>query len=150
MVGAGTTPRMEAASGEPAIEIDESRRPLVVVTFRGTARDDELDAYLETMTRILLRGEPVATVLDATRSGITPPLQRRRQAEWQRQHADLLRRHAIGAAFAINSSAVRGVLNAILWLAPLPHPYHVAATLADAERWAVARLRAAGVALPET
>lgn len=131
-----------------AIEFDERRWPLVRVTFRGTAADDVFDAYLARMSALVRRGERIATVLDARRAGGTPAVQRRKQAAWQAHHADELRKNVVGTAFVIDLPIIRGVLTAILWLSPLPQPHVVVATLDEADRWALERLHASGVAAP--
>jgi hypothetical protein len=137
-----------AALPPPSIRVDESRRPLILVTFTGVVTDDEFTAYLEAQTRVVLRPEKNVMVIDAMRAGATPPTQRKRQAEWQRQHERALAANSLGTAFAMGSAVVRGVLTAILWVQPLPHPHFVAASLADAERWAMAQILAAGLRAP--
>ena len=82
------------------------------------------------------------------RAGGTPPTQRKRQAEWQREHERAIREYSLGTAFAISSALVRGDLTAIFWVQPLPNPYFIAVSLAEAERWALAQLAAAGLRAP--
>lgn len=130
------------------IDVDESRFPLVVVSFRGVVSDEKFDAYLASMTRRLRRQERYATLIDATQAGQIPALQRKKQAEWQRDHTELLRAYTVGTAFVLGSPIIRGFLTAILWLQPLPSPHHVATTLDEAERWATEQLRAAGLGVP--
>lgn len=139
---------LRVASPLPSIRIDESRRPLIIVTFTGVSTDEEFTAYLENQTRLLRRREKNVIVIDAMRAGAMQPTQRKRQAEWQRQHEEALAAYCLGTSFAIGSAIVRGALTAILWVQPLPHPHFVAASLADAERWAVAQLLAAGLRAP--
>jgi hypothetical protein len=129
-----------------SIEVDETRFPLVVVTFVGVATDAEFEAYLERMSDVMARREVTATVLDASRAGPTPPKQRARQADWIKANADVLRRYSAGSAFVITSPLIRGLLTAILWLAPMPQAHDVFSSRAAAEQWAVARLRARGQA----
>lgn len=136
---------MTSARRGPAIELDEARWPLVLITFRGVVPDTEFDAYLDGLERILLRGGPAVAVVDTREAGLLPGAQRRKQAEWYRDRAEALRSTNLGTAFVIDSTAIRGVLTAMLWLAPLPQPYHVAATFEDAERWVLEKLRAGGV-----
>jgi hypothetical protein len=129
------------------IEIDETRRPIVLVRFIGTATDAEFDAYLVAMTdQVLARRQPTVTILDATRSTTTNAAQRKRQASWLADNAEGLRRYSLGTAFVIRSAAVRGVLTAIFWLQPLDRPYTIVASLGEAEVWAREKLREAGVA----
>lgn len=137
-----TSPRRRAR------EIDESRWPLVIVTFHGAATDEEYEVYLKDRTTLLLRREMHAVLLDASACGPMPPSQRKLQAEWQRQQADLGREYTLGTAFLFTSPMVRGILTAVLWLQPLSYPHHVASTWLDAERWAIERIRAAGLPAP--
>lgn len=130
------------------IQLDESRKPLLVVTFTGVPTDEDFTAYLERQTRVVLRREKNVTLIDAMGVVMVLPSQRKRQAEWQREHEPLLRTYSLGTSFAISSPVVRGFLTAILWVQPLPHPHHVAASRADAERWAIAQLDAAGLHTP--
>lgn len=131
-----------------SIRIDETRLPLVLVTFSGVVTDEEFTAYLEEQTRIVCRREKRVVVIDAMRAGETRPTQRKQQADWQRQHREALALYSLGTSFAIDSAVIRGALTAILWVQPLPHPHFVATSLADAERWAVAQLLAAGLPAP--
>ena len=135
-------------SSIPHIEVDESRRPLLIVTFTGAATDEEFKAYLEAQTRAVLRRQLSVTLVDAMNAAHLQPSHRKLQAEWQKQHVEVLKKYSLGTVFAISSPVVRGFLTAILWVQPLPHPHHVAASRADAERWAVAQLRAAGLSVP--
>ncbi len=128
-----------------AILIDESRFPLVVVTFPGSYSDQEFDRYLETMSGLLQRRTKNVTVLDARQSGSPPAKQRAKQAAWMKDNRALLEQYSCGSAFVISSPIVRGALTAILWLQPMPVAHTVVATLAEAEQWAATRLRAAGV-----
>ncbi len=129
-----------------APRIDLSRHPLVIVTFDGLATDREFEEYLSAMTRqILDRNELSVTILDASRSGRAPATQRKKQAEWLQQHQARLRQYSLGTAFVITSPLVRGVLTAILWMQSLPTPHTVVGTFAEAERWALERLAAAGL-----
>jgi hypothetical protein len=129
------------------IQIDESQRPIVVVTFSGTASDTEFDAYLDAMSkRVLGRRERTVTILDATLSDQTPAGQRKRQAQWLERHADDLARYSLGTAFVIKSALVRGALTAIFWIQPIQGAHVVVGTLPEAETWARARLHDAGLA----
>lgn len=131
------------------ITIDESRRPIVLVTFVGTASDAEFDNYLRGMTeQILARREKTVTILDALRSDQTSAAQRRRQAEWLKSHAEDLRRYSLGTAFVIRSALVRGALTAIFWMQPLDRPHTIVASLEEAETWGRDRLREAGIVPP--
>jgi hypothetical protein len=130
--------------GVAAIEIDESRFPIVVVTFTGNATDAEFSDYLASMTAMMVRrGTHNVTILDARKSGVTPPKQRKMQGEWLKANKERLERQSLGSAFVIDSPLVRGVLTAILWIAPMPQAHIVVSTIEEAEAWAHRRVREA-------
>jgi hypothetical protein len=122
------------------IQFDETRFPIVVVKFAGTATDAEFGDYLSTMSRMLGKKQVTATILDATEAGATSALQRRRQADWLKKNADVLKLYSVGTAFVITSPLVRGALTAILWVQPMPAPHTLVATLPEAEAWAKKQL----------
>jgi hypothetical protein len=130
------------------IEVDESRYPLVVVTFVGQVAEYEFDRYLQTMSRVLQRQARNAIVFDASRAASPNAMRRSKQAAWLKSHRDLIQKYSCGSAFVIASAIVRGGLTAILWVSPIPGAHTVVGTLAEAETWATDRLRAAGVAVP--
>lgn len=130
------------------ITIDASERPIIWVRFVGVASEEEFDVYLTELDRHVLQGEGVTVaILDATRSGETPPRQREKQAEWIKRSAPRLRTQSAGTAFIITSRLVRGFLTAILWMAPLQTPHVVVETEAEARQWAVERLKQRGVVI---
>lgn len=124
----------------PSITLDESRWPLVIVRIVGTPTDDELDAFLAESTVRLQRKEIQVSIIDVSRADRAPATQRRKQADWMRDHENLLRRRSAGMAYVITNPMVRGVLTAIMWLQPLPVEHTVVSTLEEAERWALAQL----------
>jgi hypothetical protein len=130
------------------IEIDDSRYPLVRVTFEGHVADHVFDRYLETMSRLLQRRMKNAIVFDARLAKSPTPMQRSKQAAWLKANRETIQRYSCGSAFVIASAVIRGALTAILWVAPIPGAHVVVATLPEAEAWAIGRLTAEGVSLP--
>jgi hypothetical protein len=131
-----------------AVRIDDSRFPVVVVTFPGSYSDPEFEDYLERMTRLLERKKKNVTILDARQASTTTAKQRAKQATWIKAHDALLKEFSCGSAFVIESALVRGALTAILWLQPMPVQHAVVPTMEAAEQWALRRLIEAGVPLP--
>lgn len=131
-----------------AIEIDESRLPLVRVTIRGTPSEEEFDAYLEAHRRVYARRQRHVTMVDAITAGHIPAVILKKSVEWSRAHEQLIKDCSLGVAFAINSPIVRAAVTTIDWIWPPVRPHHIVATVADAERWAIAQLHAAGLRLP--
>jgi hypothetical protein len=122
------------------ITFDESRLPLVVVTFRGTVTAEEFEEYLRLRCVNLARRKPTAVVVDSRKMVTMSAAQRKRQAEWIDSNREDLRLFTRGTAFVINNPLMRGALTAILWLTRYETPYVVVATLEAAEEWALARL----------
>lgn len=131
-----------------AIEIDDARWPLLVVRFTGTSTDAEFDGYLARLGSFVARRQDFALILDASRAGATPPLHRKKQAEFMAREEVRLRKHSAGTAFVITSALVRGALTAIFWLQPMPSEHTIASTYEEAEQWAVQQLRRRGVEVP--
>lgn len=123
-----------------AIRVDESRFPVIIVTFEDTVPDAEFDAYLARLDAHVARRIRCAFVFDATRAGRSSATQRRKQADWMRANEHVLRTYSAGYAFVISSPLIRGALTAILWLQPMPAPHVVVPTFEEAERWARGQL----------
>lgn len=123
------------------ITFDESRLPLVIVTFRGTASQEEFEEYLRRIGANLARRQPTAVIIDSRQAVTMPAAQRRRQADWIDSNREDLRRYSAGTAFIIESSLMRGALTAIFWLTKYETPYVVVATFEAAEAWAIECLR---------
>lgn len=129
--------------------IEQQRWPLVVVTYDGGIDDAAFEAHLSEYQSVLDRGQRYAAVFDATRAAVPPPRQRHLQAKFMDRHRATLARLCVGGGFAISSSLVRGAMTAILWLAPMPFEHVVVSTRGEAERWALERLRRAGLQAPD-
>jgi hypothetical protein len=128
--------------------IDTARHPIILVTFSGYVSEPEFDAYLASMTKVISRPEKTVTIYDARYAIRNPASQRRKQADWLKQHEEQLRQYSLGTAFVITSPFVRGVLTAILWLQPMVSDYVVVGRMDEAEAWAAKKLRAAGLDVP--
>ena len=124
----------------PFFRLDQSRAPLYVVTFEGTATDAEFDKYLATMTLVVERQRKYGMIMDAMRSERPTSRQRKLQSEWLKDQDANLRAYSAGTAFVIGSALVRGGLTAIFWLQPPSVPTTVVSTLAEAESWVTQRM----------
>jgi len=123
------------------IRIDDTEHPIVTVTFDGDTTDEAFGKYLADMTSLVLdRRLQTLTILDARKATAVSAAQRRAQAVWLRDNARLLARYSLGTVFVIESSIIRGVLTAILWLQPMPGPHIVVPSLALGRVWAKERI----------
>ena len=123
--------------------VDATQFPKVRVRFVGVLTDDAFRAYLAEYGAILAKGERYGIVFDATQAGRPTAVQRRMQSEWIQANDALLRKLCVGGAFAISSALVRGAMQAILWVSPLPFEHVVVEKVADADVWLDARLKRA-------
>ena len=127
------------------IEIETDRWPLFVFRPLALPTDEEVDGYLRALDGNLARCEreqqKTVILIDATHSLGANAQQRRRQADWQLRNAEGCERWVAGYAFAIPSGMVRGMLTAILWLAPLRGGGHVVLpSVEEARAWCDERL----------
>src|ERR1700756_4599376 len=129
------------------IEVDEHLWPLVVFRFHFRPSMEELERYLARQDEMLARRVPMISLVLAEEAKLweTPVL--RRQAEWIKHNEAELRRYSLGAALVMQSPIVRGMLKAILWLQPMPQPYHVCSTVEEALRWLRERVASANASI---
>ncbi len=134
------------------IEFDESRWPLITIRYQAQVDEREFDQLLELLERNIHRtvrtGQKTAVIYDSRSGWSAPPALRKKQAEWMKKHADITRKNCVGIAFVMNSTVVRGVLTAVLWLSDMPSPYRVVGTMSEAEEWCEEQFAMHGLRLP--
>lgn len=121
--------------------IDRDGR-LVTVTFVGGVSDDELAAMLDELKGYVQ--DPVlrpAFVFDVSRGVVPPARQRQTMGQWLRRYHASIRRNCACSAYVLPNAGLRGMLTAILWVAPHPIPHFVCATAAEGRAWARGQLR---------
>jgi hypothetical protein len=113
----------------------------------GTVTSQQFEAYLANSVERLRQGNKFVAILDITEGGAPNTEQRQRQAAWFREHETLLREVHLGVAFIVTSPVIRLALSAIFYFKPMPNPYFVTSQPSEATRWAIPRLREAGLTL---
>lgn len=133
-------------SSAPAIEFTHLEEAILLVTFHHPPSDEEFTAYLEHLSELYRRCQPMSVVIQTLHDSSVPLQQRRIQAQWIREHEKDLRRWSQGTAFVVTSAVVRLGLTSVLLLQRLPMPHVVVKTLDEALAWARSRpqLAAAG------
>jgi hypothetical protein len=91
---------------------------------------------------LLSRRQPYCSIIDLRRATVPSAALRRRQADWQQEHDDALRRYCRGAAFVTTSKLVKGAVIAIGRLQPWPHAVEYFTTVSEARGWAAEQLSA--------
>jgi hypothetical protein len=133
----------------PAILIDESLWPLLIIRFVGTVSDEQFEQYLVRTSAVLQRKERCVSLFDGLQLGMPTASQRNRQVEWLRQDEALMREFLLGTAYVLGSPVHRLMLSMILHVIPPPMPYVVAPSLSSAVAWLGKRLEEAGLELSQ-
>ena len=119
------------------ILLDRSRYPLVVMRGGTSYTQADWDQLMKGMTELVV-GAPFGLIND-TRGGQMPDaLQRRSVAAMYTNHESSVRRHFLASGIVGSSSLINGVLTAINWLKPPPHPVKVFRAEEEAEAWVLA------------
>jgi hypothetical protein len=98
------------------------------------------------------RGERYALISASPRDAVFGAKHRKQVADWsnssrvRQKSAEL----CIGSATLARDALSRGALTAVLWLFKPASPHEVVATPEEGVDWCIAKLRAAGVALPRS
>jgi len=134
------------------IELDESLWPLIVVRYSQKVDEDEFGELLQRLdkniARCIAERTKTAIIYDSRAGYAASPRVRQQQADWMKKNAMITKVNCVGLAFVINSTVVRGVLTAVLWLSDLPAPYCVVGTVGEAEQWCRDRLAESKVQIP--
>lgn len=119
-----------------SIRIDETRWPLVVISWPAEElEDDAIEEFIAASEARLARRELHLSLHDGIRAiGLTSK-QRKRLAEHTRAMEPMLRDYMVAAAIVSPSAIVHGVVTAINWLAPPVFPQKVFSEAAEAEAW---------------
>lgn len=115
----------------------------------GELDEREFDAYLRfldfNVARTAAARTKIALLFDGREVGRVSPSIRRKQADWIKENMDMSRQNCAGFAYVLDSSMVRGMLTAILWLVTMPADYTITATVAEGETWLKQQLATFGV-----
>jgi hypothetical protein len=115
----------------------------------GVVDAARFDAYISEFETLLERNERFAAVFDARHARPLDVRLVEKKAKWMDDNAQRLKRLNVGIAFVIPSPMIRGVLQAILWLHPIPQPYNVCDAMPQALDWIARRLRQNGLRVPD-
>ncbi len=114
---------------------DESRRPLMRMTYQGLCDDAEWRRHVGRMSEWARRGEPYAVVIDARQVGRVPATQRKAITEWIDRDRQHLKVNCAGGALIFSSPIQQGLWTAISWVTPSPIPVKVFRDVSAAESW---------------
>ena len=122
------------------IVIERQDTILTITVFRDY-NDREHEDHLAELSAVMERGKVGQVhrwvVVNDLKVPMSPnATHRRRQADWMKAHDAELRYRTACIGFVMSSAIMRGGLTAIFWLAPLPCPHGIFATMPEAMVWA--------------
>jgi len=113
---------------------DNKLFPIVTVTFTGVKSTDEnFKAYLSKIQSIYDRKTSFLLVFDATHASLPGLRHQLMQANWLKEHNDLITKYCLGTVYIISNALVRGVLRSIFALQKQPCPYIIVEQKVNAE-----------------
>ncbi|WP_437554549.1 hypothetical protein WME97_21680 [Sorangium sp. So ce367] len=116
------------------IELDRSRYPLVVMRSGMDFIQSDWDELMKGMTQ-LIRAGPFGLINDIRGSRMPDAVQRRAITQMYVDYEHETRAHLLASGVVGDSRVVNGVITALNWLKPTPHPFKVFSTFIEAERW---------------
>lgn len=129
------------ASPSPSIAFDLSRHPLVTVRLGGAYSTTEWNHMLLDLMKIVERGR-FALIADTRDAQLPNAVQRRAFIDMYEKNDRLTRAHFLVLGVVGDSIRLRGVITALNWLRPAPHPVEVFTTFEKAEAWVLDQLPA--------
>lgn len=121
------------------IELDLSRYPLVVARIGSSYSDLQWDRMLSELLEIIKRG-PFGLIVDTRNAQMPNAMQRRSFIDMYEKNDRLTRAHFLVLGVVGDSTPLRGVITALNWLRPAPHPVEVFTRLDAAEAWVLNQL----------
>lgn len=116
--------------------IDESRFPLVRITFTGNkSTDQNFQTYLDQTKACYRHGKKLAMIFDASSATIPALSHQKMQANWLKENKNLMQEYCLGTAYVIPNAAIRGILKLIFSFQTQPVPYKIFQTYEEASTW---------------
>ncbi len=129
---------------EQYVRVDREEFPLVIVTFTGAKPTPaNFQEYLNELYANYSPKQPFVLVFDATLARVPGISYQKQQAEWMREHQNLIKSYCLGIAYVIPSTIIRNVLNLIFKIQPDVVDNKVFPNLEESLIWANAQLEAA-------
>jgi hypothetical protein len=128
-----------AVSPSCGIELDLSRYPLVIVRIGSSYSGADWEGMLSELLEIINRG-PFGAIADTRNAQMPNAMQRRSFIDMYERNDRLTRAHFLVLGAVGDSVLLRGVITALNWLRPAPHPVEVFAKFDTAEAWVLSHL----------
>jgi hypothetical protein len=111
---------------EPYVTVDRSQLPIIIVTFTGAIETPEnFEQYLQELNRNYDAKEPIGLVFNAQNAHIPSRMYQKRQADWMRANASVIKSYCRGIAYIVPNPFLRPVLQLIFATQKVPSPSRV-------------------------
>jgi hypothetical protein len=106
-----------------AIQFDDSRWPIVVVRYPHVIDPRDWDAHMARVVGYVKQDQPWGMINDSRGAARPTATQRQGIVNMYDDHENLVRKNWRATAIVFDSQLVVGVLTALSWARPLPHPF---------------------------
>ena len=122
--------------------INQSRKPIIQITFTGEQSTDEnFQAYLDETKACYDDKQKLAMIFDASNVSLPSLRHQKMQANWLKENMSLIEEYCCGTAYVIPNLAVRSILKMIFSFQKQPVPYKIFEIYQDAEVWVSKQLQ---------
>lgn len=122
--------------------IDQSRKPIIQITFTGEQSTDEnFQKYLDETKACYADKQMIAIIFDASNASLPSLKHQKMQANWLKENMSLMEEYCCGTAYVIPNLAVRSILKMIFSFQKQPVPYKIFEIYEDAEVWVSKQLQ---------
>lgn len=116
------------------LELDLGRYPLVVLRHGPSPGDAHFAAIAAGLGELVRRG-PFALINDARGAPMPSAMQRRIIIGFYAAHEREVAANFLACGILGDTALMRGLLTALSWVRPAPHPVRIFATFPEAEAW---------------
>ncbi len=117
------------------IRFDETHWPIVVVKYPARFHQSDFDQHIVRVVGFLKRDVPWAMLNDSRDAAAPNASQRQAIAKLYDDHEERVRKYWRGTAVVFDSPLIAGVLTALSWLRPPPHPFKAFSNYDDGMKW---------------
>lgn len=116
--------------------IDQSRKPIIHITFTGEQSTDEnFQAYLNETKACYADQQKLVIIFDASHASLPSLRHQKMQANWLKENTTLMKDYCLGTAYVISNLAIRAILKMIFSFQKQPVPYKICQKQKEAEEW---------------
>lgn len=131
----------------PGVEITTEYWPMLLVKFDGQQTMRDVDYFIREMNAAHARKTPYASI-SLMRKYSSERTQVQKVAQWMKSTAALTREYCVGNGIVSQSLGFRFLLSSMFLVKPMPCPYQVCSSFAEALSWVRGAAEARGLAVP--